>query len=302
MIIGVLGLKGSYSEKAAMQWIEKNGTNNAHILEYCGDIQDVFVLLKNGSCDIGVVPLENSIEGSVGVTLDMLLENDMTVIGETIVAIEHCLLSRGKKEDIKVILSHPQGLGQCRHFLKEHFPEAELRTTGSTSHAAKLATEFEEMAAIASPDTAGLYDLNIIMPDIQDMKQNHTRFIIIAKPDSPVARSLMMKDGQEEACKTSIIVYLDKDRPGALYEILGEFARNDINLTRIESRPSKKVLGDYVFYIDLEGCISDAIIKDAIYNIRSKVGMLKMLGSYPMFDPYCESNRVYMEKSIPSTD
>ncbi|MDG6243720.1 MAG: prephenate dehydratase [Methanolobus sp.] len=302
MIIGVLGLKGSYSEKAAMQWIEKNESNEAHLLEYCGDIQDVFNMLENGSCDIGVVPLENSIEGSVGVTLDMLLENDVAIIAETIVTIEHCLLSRGKKEEIKVILSHPQGLGQCRHFLKEHFPGAELRTTGSTSHAAKLATEFEEMAAIASPDTAGLYDLNIIMPDIQDRKYNHTRFIIIAKPHSSAADSLMVKDRQEEARKTSIIVYLDKDRPGALYDILGEFARNDINLTRIESRPSKKVLGDYVFYIDLEGCISDAIIKHAIYNVRSKVGMLKMLGSYPMFDPYCEANQVYMKKSMPSTD
>ncbi len=282
MIIGVLGLKGSYSEKAAKQWIKKSECPEKTILEYCADVQDVFSLLESSSCDIGVVPLENSIEGSVGITLDMFLEHDIHIIGETIVTIEHCLLSRGKKEDIRVILSHPQGLGQCRQFLKEHFPEAELRTTGSTSHAAKLATEFEEMAAIASPETASVYGLDIVLQSIQDRTHNHTRFAIITRSVIPENVKTCIKD-QDVSCKTSIIVYLDRDRPGALYTILGEFARNNINLTRIESRPSKKVLGDYVFYIDFEGNISDAIIKDAIYNIESDVGMLKMLGSYPRF-------------------
>ena len=286
MIIGVLGPKGTYTEKAARQWIEKKGLGKDAVLEYCSDIQDIFFLLEGGGCDIGVVPLENSIEGSVGVTLDMLMEGEAHIIGETVVTIEHCLLSRGKKEDIKVILSHPQGIGQCRHSLKKHFPGAELRTTGSTSHAAKLSTEFEEMAAIASPDTAEVYDLNIIMPDIQDRKHNHTRFIVITKLDDPQLKD----DVTDVPYKTSIIVYLDRDRPGALYSILGEFAKSNINLTRIESRPSKKVLGDYVFYIDFEGSISDAIIKDAIYNIEPQVGMLKMLGSYPEFDTHYESN------------
>lgn len=290
MLIGVLGLKGSYSEKAAKQWIAKNELSDEAVLEHCGDIQDVFSLLDSDKCDIGVVPLENSIEGSVGITLDMLLENDVHIIGETIVTIEHCLLSKGKKEDIKVILSHPQGLGQCRQFLKEHFPDAELRTTGSTSHAAKLATEFEEMAAIASPETADVYNLNIIMPNIQDRKHNHTRFIIIIKDNNKEKIPGYVKNYEEGSYKTSIVVYLDRDRPGALYAILGDFARSNINLTKIESRPSKKVLGDYVFYIDLEGNIADDIIKEAIYNIEPKVGMLKMLGSYPKFDADCESN------------
>ena len=291
MRIGVLGLKGSYSEKAAKQWITENVSGEDNNLEHCSDIQDVFSLLENKECDIGVVPLENSIEGSVGVTLDLLLEKNVTIIGETIVTIEHCLLSRGKKEDIKVILSHPQALGQCRNFLKMTFPLAELRTTGSTSHAAKLATEFEEMAAIASPETAGVYNLDVLMPNIQDRKHNHTRFVIITRSETTehIVRSLKKAD-PGIPYKTSIIVYLDRDRPGALYSILGDFARNDINLTKIESRPSKKVLGDYVFYIDFEGNISDDIIKDAIYNIESSVGMLKMLGSYPEFSSSCKSN------------
>lgn len=291
MIIGVLGPKGTYTEKAAKQWIEENSSNEKHILEYCADIQDVFILLESEACDIGVVPLENSIEGSVGVTLDLLLEHDVHIIGEAIVTIEHCLLSRGKKEDIRIILSHPQGLGQCRQFLKDQFPAVELRTTGSTSHAAKLATEFEEMAAIASPETADMYDLNIVMPNIQDRKHNHTRFVVITRnnvPESAIKHTDEQK--QDHLYKTSIIVYLDRDRPGALYAILGEFARDDINLTRIESRPSKKVLGDYVFYIDFEGNIDDTIIKHAMFNIKSNVAMLKILGSYPKFDSYCESN------------
>ncbi len=291
MIIGVLGPKGTYTEKAAKLWIEGNSGNEEHILEYCADIQDVFILLESEACDIGVVPLENSIEGSVGVTLDLLLEHDVNIIAEAIVSIEHCLLSRGKKEDIKIILSHPQGLGQCRQFLKDKFPAVELRSTGSTSHAAKLATEFEEMAAIASPETAGMYDLNIVMPNIQDRKYNHTRFVIITRSNSPKSvKKYSDEQKQDDLYKTSIIVYLDRDRPGALYDILGEFARNDINLTRIESRPSKKVLGDYVFYIDFEGNINDTIIKHAMFNIKSNVAMLKILGSYPKFDSYCKSN------------
>ncbi|WP_340818489.1 prephenate dehydratase [Methanolobus sp. WCC4] len=290
MIIGVLGPRGTYTEKAARQWIEKKGLEEDTVLEYCADIQDVFTLLGEGGCDVGVVPLENSIEGAVGVTLDMLMEGDIHIIGETIVTIKHCLLSRGKKEDIRVILSHPQGIGQCRHSLKEHFPDAELRTTGSTSHAAKLSTEFEEMAAIASPETAEMYNLNIIMPDIQDRKHNHTRFVVITRSDDMQTMEGLKEDAADCSYKTSIIVYLDRDRPGALYSILGEFAKNDINLTRIESRPSKRVLGDYVFYIDFEGNIDDTIIKDTIYNIEPQVAMLKMLGSYPKFDSHCESN------------
>ena len=294
MMIGVLGPKGSYSEKAARQWLAEItgiGKNSVHpensrgpCLQYCDDIQDVFTLLSNGSVDIGLVPVENSIEGSVGVTLDMLLEHDVTVIGETVVAIEHCLLSKGRKENIRIILSHPQGLAQCRHFLKENFRGAELRTTGSTSHAAKLATEFEEMAAIASRESAQMYGLNILVSNIQDRKHNHTRFLIMMRPDGPSVRYPNLSYG-DCAYKTSIIVYLDRDRPGALYEILGEFASRNINLTRIESRPSKKTLGDYLFYVDLEGNTSDDIIKEAIYNVESKVGMLKMLGSYPASEP-----------------
>jgi len=178
MIIGVMGPEGSYSERAAKLWALKNSPKDADF-RYFADIEDAFLAAVKGKADISVIPVENSIEGSVGVTLDLLIENEAVIIGEIVVKIEHCLLSKGEPEMIRVILSHPQGLAQCRHFLKRHFPEAELRSTGSTSHAARLAGEFEEMAAIASSEAAERYGLKILLSSIQDRKENHTRFIVI---------------------------------------------------------------------------------------------------------------------------
>lgn len=315
MIIGVMGPEGSYSERAAKLWALKNSLKDAE-LRYFADIEDAFLAAVKGKADISVIPVENSIEGSVGITLDLLLENGAVIIGEIVVKIEHCLLSKGAPEKIRVILSHPQGLAQCRHFLKKYFPEAELRSTGSTSHAARLAGEFEEMAAIASPEAAERYGLKILLSNIQDRKENYTRFLIIraeekisseqtgaagvkSEPYSEPCRNaknefLSEPETRKEkispsACKTSLIVYLEKDRPGALYELLGAFAKRGINLTKIESRPSKKELGDYYFYIDFEGHTGDALIKDALEDIKSKAGTrskantLKVLGSYPAF-------------------
>lgn len=296
MIIGVLGPRGSYSDKAAHLWLTKEHTCSSLSkdisIKYCDDIIDTFDSIVTNTADIGIVPVENSIEGSVGVTLDLLMEHDIRIIGEIVVPIEHCLLSKGKLEDIRVILSHPQALGQCRQFIKGHFPHAEIRTTGSTSHAAKLATEFEEMAAIASRESATMYGLNVLLCNIQDCNSNHTRFIVFRKKhedDDLVWKTPKgsVKEPDDTAKsdiphRTSIIVYLDRDRPGALYDLLGEFAIRKVNLTRIESRPSKRILGDYVFYIDFAGNISDTIIKDALNSILPKAGMMKVLGSYEM--------------------
>jgi prephenate dehydratase len=293
MIIGIMGPEGSYSEKAAKLWALKNGISGVEI-KYFADIEDAFLGVLEDKVELSIVPVENSIEGSVGVTLDLLLEKEIVIIGEIVVKIEHCLLSIGEPEKIKVILSHPQGLAQCRQFLKKHFPDAELRSTGSTSHAARLAGEFEEMAAIASPEAAECYGLRVLLSNVQDQKENYTRFIVLSssKRDSrKVIENLMRqpsypletKEKAEKACKTSLIVYLEKDRPGALYEILEAFAKRKINLTKIESRPSKKELGDYYFYIDLEGDASDTLIKDALEDIKAKADTLKVLGSYPAF-------------------
>jgi prephenate dehydratase len=308
MIIGVMGPEGSYSEKAAKLWILNYGLIDAKI-QYFADIEDAFLAVVQGKSDISIVPIENSIEGSVGLTLDLFLENEALIVGEIVVKIEHCLLSKGRLENVRIILSHPQGLAQCRNFLKKYLPQAELRSTGSTSHAARLAGEFEEMAAIASTEAAECYGLKILLSNIQDQNENYTRFIVLKAGEvasfeqAPYASNakrklqLGLESGSEfqyelgiepekfslSACKTSLIVYLEKNRHGALYDILGAFAKRKINLTKIESRPSRKGLGDYYFYIDFEGYSSNAVIKDVLEETKAKVDTLKLLGSYPTF-------------------
>jgi prephenate dehydratase len=287
MIIGIMGPEGSYSEKAAKLWTAKYQLCGAEF-RYFADIEDTLLAVVDGKSDLSVIPVENSIEGSVGITLDLLLEKNVRIVGEVVVKIEHCLLAKGRLEDIRIILSHPQGLAQCRHFLKKHFPGTELRSTGSTSHAARLAGEFEEMAAIASPEAAECYRLNTLLSNVQDQKENYTRFIVLEAVDKVLSsggKDLNSSFATSFATvfKTSLIIYLEKDRPGALYNILGAFALRNINLTKIESRPSKKELGDYYFYIDFEGCTGDVLIIDALEDIKDKVDTLKVLGSYPAF-------------------
>jgi len=265
MIIGLLGPEGTYSENAARKLNVK-----AHLL-FFDNLEDVIESVLNQDVDCGIVPIENSLEGSIGITMDSLKENDIYIIGEVIVPIKHCLLSKGHMEDIKVILSHSQALAQCRKFIREHFRDIRIQTTGSTSHAAKLTSEFPEMAAIASRESAQKYGLDILADDIQDHKENHTRFAVLGN-------NIPEPTGHD---KTSIIIHLGQDRPGALYNLLGEFAGRNINLTKIESRPSKMRLGDYIFYIDMEGHISDRNISMALDNIEKIVDWVKIIGSYP---------------------
>ncbi len=265
--IGVLGPQGTYSEKAALIWCkERTGST----LAYFPDFDCILDSVQKGLIEAGIVPVENSLEGAVTAVMDLLLRLDVVIVGEVNLPIRHCLIGQGGGE-IKVILSHPQALAQCRQYLHEHYPEAEIRTTGSTSHAARLAQEFPEMAAIAGQDAADRYGLMILAREIQDASDNITRFII-------VARAGVEASGRD---KTSLVIYLDRDRPGALFSILEEFASRNINLTRIESRPSRKGLGDYYFYIDLEGHMQDQEVGEAVAAARDKAAMVKVLGSYP---------------------
>lgn len=265
--IGALGPEGSYSEKAALLWSK---TRPGASLVYFPDFDAVLDAVQAGNVEAGIVPVENSLEGAVTVVMDLLLRLDVVIVGEVNLPIRHCLVGRGEG-DIKVILSHPQALAQCRQYLREHYPNAEVRTTGSTSHAARLAQEFPEMAAIAGQETAERYGLTILAREIQDASDNVTRFIV-------TGREGIAATGRD---KTSLIIYLDKDRPGALFSILEEFAGRSINLTRIESRPSRKGLGDYYFYIDLEGHMHDRAVGGAIDAIKEKAAMIRVLGSYP---------------------
>lgn len=265
MILGLLGPVGTYCERAALIW------NSSCELRYYNDVIDVVYGFVEKEIDQGIIPIENSLEGSLGITLDLLRDNDIKIIGEVLVQIKHCLLGMGDVSDIKTILSHPQAIAQCRFFLKKRFRDVELKTTDSTAFAAKQASNSKEIGAIASEESAEKYNLKILLRDIQDYNENVTRFVAIGNED-------VKPTGND---KTSTLIYLKKDRPGALYEILEEFFKRDINLTKIESRPSRKALGDYVFYIDCNGHIKDKKVKTALNEINKKVHLLKVLGSYP---------------------
>ncbi|MEA1944486.1 MAG: prephenate dehydratase [Euryarchaeota archaeon] len=262
-VIGVLGPEGTFSEQAAKKWIDRPSK-----FRYFDDIAEI-VSSVGKSIDFGVIPVENSLEGSVGSTLDALLKYPVTIIGEINLPIRHCLLAKSKT--IRTIMSHPQAIAQCRRFLHDHFDGADIQVTASTAQAARLASTHEGVAAIASEETALKYGLEILFEDIQEIDENHTRFIVLGT-DTPAPT------GND---KTSVIVDLHKDRPGVLYELLGEFASRGINLTKIESRPTKKALGDYLFYIDLDGHIHEDRVHDAMQSIKGMVAMIKVLGSYP---------------------
>ena len=263
--IGVLGPAGTFSEQAAKRW----GNQPSEFI-YFSDVGEIAASVGN-RVDFGVVPIENSLEGSVGATLDALLKYPVTVIGEIILPIRHSLLAKSETAPIETIISHPQAIAQCRRFLQRHFSGAEIQVAASTAHAAELASSHEGFAAVASAETALKYGLKILFEEIQDVDENHTRFIALGT-------AVPQPTGQD---KTSIIVDLHKDRPGALHELLGEFASRGINLTKIESRPTRKALGDYLFYIDFQGHIHDDKIHDAMQSIEGMVARLKVLGSYP---------------------
>ncbi|MBP2046365.1 prephenate dehydratase [Methanobacterium aggregans] len=220
----------------------------------------------------GVVPIENSIEGPVCVTLDLLVhEYDLKIRNEITIPISHNLLlnPEAEIEDINVIYSHIQALSQCRKFTESL--GVDVHTAPSTSAAAKLVVGEKNAGAIGTEKAAEIYGLKIAARNIQDYPNNVTRFVVVALEDSP-------RTGND---KTSLVFSMLEDKPGGLHHVLGEFARRNINLTKIESRPSKEKLGSYLFFVDFEGHRSDPEIENVLNIIRSNVGYIKILGSYP---------------------
>ncbi len=263
MKVAILGPRGTFSEEAAKKY-------NAELV-LCSDIEEIFNKVEEGSADLGIVPIENSLEGSVNQTLELLLKRNLYIYDEIVLDINHCLMSLEKEiKDVKEVISHPHALAQCKNFIKKL--GVKTRNFPSTAEAAKEIKEkkLRGVAAIAPKISAELYGLNILAEGIQDEKENKTRFIVVSK-------KFNKRTGKD---KTSIIIGL-LDRPGSLYEALGVFAKRGINLKKIESRPSKKALGDYIFYIDFEGHIEDDNVKKALNELKDKVSFLKVLGSYP---------------------
>jgi prephenate dehydratase len=280
MKVGILGPEGTFSETAALLWLKKQGnggTENAEI-KYYETIFDVSESIVRREVDYGVVPIENSLEGSVGETLDLLssenTEEGIQIVWEVLVPIKICLLAKDSFEKIRTVVSHPHALAQCKQFIRERLQPkgVKVKSVESTARAAKLAQEIDAIAALASEAAAKKYNLSILAENAQD-KKSVTRFVVLAA--SGVKTSPTGKD------KTSLLLHL-KDRPGALYGVLSEFAQRGINLTKIESRPSKRALGDYMFHIDCEGHREDAEIKEVLKAVEERAVMVKILGSYPV--------------------
>ncbi len=262
--IAILGPRGTFSEEAAYRFML------SPYLVLARDLEEIFSLVEKGEVEFGVVPIENSIEGSVHIAQELLIKRNVKIYSEVIMNINHALLAKKgtKIEDINEIISHPQALAQCKQIIREI--GAKTRNAPSTAEAAREVSKLENAAAIAPLSAAKLYNLEVLKENVQDVEENKTRFLIISQRDhEPTGRD-----------KTSLILSL-KDKPGALYQILKIFADMNINLTKIESRPSRKALGDYIFFIDFEGHREDEKIKKALKELKSGTSFLKILGSYP---------------------
>ncbi len=264
--IAYLGPQATFTHLAALK---RFGQQVNYIT--CQSITDVFLEVERGTADYGVVPIENSIEGAVTHTLDMFMDTDLKICAQILLDIAHNLLANCPKVKIRRIYSNPQVFGQCRLWLQENLPEAEKIEVSSTTRAAQLAAREKNSACIASSLAAKVYKLKIVARDIEDSPHNFTRFLVIGKDDVPVT-------GQD---KTSIMFSI-KDRVGALHEMLLPFKKYGVNLTKIESRPSKRKAWDYYFFVDLQGHRDNPKLKKALQELENKCKFLKILGSYPI--------------------
>ncbi len=263
------GERGAYGEMAVLQYFP-----SAKLVPR-KSFHDVFEAAEKGKVDFAVVPVENSIEGSVGEIYDLLLQTKMKVIGEVYQRVRHCMIANKdvKLSDIRSVYSHPQALGQCRNYLQKK--KLEPLAAYDTAGAVKMIKEKRLMdaAAIASRRAGELYGMQILDEGIEDRKNNYTRFLVL----SPAVKKKPID--KNAGYKTSIIFSI-KHKPGALFGILGEFAASNLNLTKIESRPTKEKPWEYNFYVDFEGHTDDEVVKQVIKAIKTKTSYLRVLGSY----------------------
>jgi chorismate mutase/prephenate dehydratase len=264
--IAYFGQAGSNTHIAALQ---KFGSSTGYIAG--PTLKDVFLEVERGRAHYGVVPIENSTEGMVNHTLDLFVESDLKICSEILMPISHTLMSKsGNLEKVKTVYSHPQALGQCRVWLEANLPGVKIVESASTSRAAEQAASNPSVAAIAPELAAKLYKLKAVAKRIEDMQDNYTRFLVIG-------RTTAEKTGND---KTSVMVSI-KDKVGALFSLLYPFEKQGLNLTNIESRPSRKKAWDYYFFIDFFGHISDPKVQAAIKEIEKASLTIKVLGSYP---------------------
>ena len=270
--IAFQGERGAYGEMATLQYFP-----NAKLLPL-KSFQDVFDAAENGEVEYIVVPVENSIEGSINEIYDLLLQTKMNVVGEIYQRVRHCLIANRGEKVIRYVHSHPQALAQCRAYLQKR--RFEPVPTYDTAGAAKMIKESKmaDSAAIASKRAAELYGMEILDEGVEDRKNNYTRFLVLSPKKKKSGKS-DPHDGDSQHHKTSIIFSV-RHVPGALFGILGEFAIRKINLTKIESRPTKETPWEYNFYVDFEGHLQNKAVHEALLSIKTKTAYIKILGSY----------------------
>ncbi|MES2624339.1 MAG: prephenate dehydratase [Pseudomonadota bacterium] len=266
--VAYLGPAGTYSHAAALRWFPDPAA-----CVPVSEIQDVFASVENGNTQFGVVPVENSTEGSITITLDSFIASPLQINAELMLRINHCLLAEKSmvKADISKVVSHQQSLGQCRQWLNVNLPGVERVAVSSNAEAAKIAASQKGAAAIAGRTAAQLYELKILFDSIEDSSDNTTRFLLLGR------EAQARIDAQY---KTSIIISTHNE-PGTLFKALEPFQRFGVNLTKLESRPSRKAAWSYSFYVDFDGHITDQKVQTALNELKQHALDVKVLGSYP---------------------
>lgn len=276
-----LGPPGTFSEEAIFNYCKKfGGATKAY-----SSIRDIVTAVVEEEVDLALLPLENSLEGSVNLSLDLLYKHpELKLYREIVLPISHFLLVQEgqKKSSIENIYSHPQAIAQSGDYLAENFSEAKINYTESTAAAAKKAVKKNNSAAVGSKRLAEIYNLKIVAKNLQGDLPNSTRFVLTAKKDRDFSNNGHLGKFADSEFKTSIICAPRVNKAGVLYEILGKFAQENIDLSRIESRPSRRQLGEYIFYIDLKGCSNNKKLSRALKNVESISSYFRLLGSYPI--------------------
>ncbi|RYF55884.1 MAG: prephenate dehydratase, partial [Comamonadaceae bacterium] len=264
--VAYLGPQGSFSEQAAFEHFGRAVTAVP-----LTSFDDVFRAVETGQADVGMVPVENSTEGAVNRSLDLLLNAHVEVLGERSIVIRHCLMTQsGNLEGVKAVMAHPQALAQCQEWLTRNQPGLERVAASSNAEAARMAGQDSTIAAIAGEPAALAWGLNIVSAGIQDDANNRTRFLAIGK-------MVTLPSGRD---KTSLILAVP-NRAGAVYEMLAPLARNGVSMTRFESRPARNGQWDYYFYVDVLGHRDDLPVKQALETLSGQTAFMKVLGSYP---------------------
>lgn len=265
--VAFLGPLGTYSEEAANKQF---GGLSAPV--QCSSIDEVFRVVEAGTVDYGVVPVENSTEGAVGRTLDLLMSTSLKICGEVDLPVHHNLISKKSgKDQVDRLYSHAQSLAQCHEWLNQNMPGIERQAVSSNAEAARLAAAEEGAAAIASCRAAELFGLNLLAGNIEDDPKNTTRFLVLSTHDvAPSGRD-----------KTSLLMAA-RNEPGAMVALLEPLAKHGVSMAKLESRPSKMGLWEYVFFVDIEGHHQDTAVANALVELQKKASLLKVLGSYPV--------------------